>query len=168
MPTYILATHKRYVFGPFACEACGHEDEAAIYVKSQAAQSTNLVDGFDGSKDLAHGTAHGGAEDYGDEQIALSSCPKCGKRDELAEKNFRRKGNGPLGAGIAFLVFGLLGAAFVLSQGGEMFFAAASLVFFGIPAVITLPIGLWRRFRSIPEPKVIFRSVDPALWQTRS
>lgn len=164
MPTYTVATHKRYVFGPFACEACGHEDQAAIFVRSQASQQHNLVDGWDESADLAHGSAHGGAEESGDEQIALSPCPRCGQRDELAQKNFRRKGNGPLGAGIAFAAFALLGAGFVLAQGGESFFVVAALVFFGTPAVILLPIGLFRRFRKIPATGVVFRSVDPRLW----
>lgn len=164
MTTYVTATHKRYVYGPYTCETCGHTDSAAVYVQSSATSTSNIVDGFDDTVDQAHGRAHGGAEEYGDEQIALARCPGCGQRDEIAVKNFRRKANGPLGAGLFFTLAAVAGVAFVLVKGGETEFAMFAAIFFGLPAAVALPIGLFRRLRKLPGDGVIFRSQDPRPW----
>ena len=165
MPTYVTATHRRYVYAPYTCEHCGHTDHGAVFVESSSTSQTNIVDGLDGSRDLAHGQAHGGAEDHGDEQIGLAPCPACGQRDELAVRNFRRKANGPLGGGAAFAVLALAGIAYIAYEGGEVELAIVFIgVMLGIPAVVLLAMGLFRRLRKLPGANVIFWSRDQRPW----
>lgn len=165
MPTIHVATHKRYVYGTYACESCGHHDNAAVFVRSEGSAQSNIVDSFDDSRNLAHGNAHQAAEKFGDEQIALAKCPKCGQRDELAVKNFRSKAKGFLGAGIFFAVLLAGSLGFAVMKGMEVAFVGIFLgVLFGLPALITIPIGLYHLTRKLPEGGVIFQSVDSSPW----
>lgn len=153
------------MFAEYSCEHCGHTDHGAVHIRSSANATPGLAVDLDEAKDLAHGTAHGSAEDLGEEYIALSPCPVCHQRDELAVKNFRRKGAGFLGAGIFFTVAGVLGAVYVTLKANADPIAMIGAGFFGVPGVVLLAIGLIMKFRKIPNHGVIFHSVDPRPWQ---
>lgn len=165
MAYVVSATHRRFVFAEYSCEGCGHADHAAVHVRSTAGAQTGMMVDIDEAKDLAHGTAHGGAEDIGEEYIALAPCPVCHQRDELAVKNFRRKGGGFLGAGVFFTTAGIAGAIFATVKANADEMAMIGAGFFGVPGVVLLAIGLLMRFRKIPNRGVIFHSVDPRPWQ---
>lgn len=88
MSTVVHATRRGWVYSPFSCEHCGHQDQGAVHLKVSAGAQTGLLQDLDDTRDLAMGTAHGNMEQAGDERIALAPCPECGLRDELAVKSF--------------------------------------------------------------------------------
>lgn len=161
MPVHVTANRRGWVYAPFQCESCQHEDQGAVYSKASAAAQTNLLQGVDETRDLAMGTAHGNMEQAGDEAIALAPCPSCGQRDELAMKSFRRRANPWLGWGGVFTALGLGGAGYLLSEGED--FGKILMAPLIVAGLALLAVGLFKRFR--PPPKgVVFYSVDPGPW----
>ncbi|PRQ04097.1 hypothetical protein ENSA5_11450 [Enhygromyxa salina] len=162
MPTIVHTIRRGWVYSPFTCEYCGHEDQGAIHMKVGASAQVGILQDYDDTRDLAMGTAHGNMEQAGDELIALSPCPACGKRDELAVKSFYAKAKPWIGSGALFLVVGLAGAGYLASEGEpEMGLLATSpLLLIGLVVLIA---GLGKRLRKLP-PSAVFRSRNPEPW----
>lgn len=162
MPTVVHTTIRGYVYAPFRCEHCRHEDLGAVYMRASASAQVSLLQDRDESRDLSMGTAHGNMEQSGDALIALSPCPNCGLRDELAVKTHYDKAKPWLFGGAGFLLFGLAGVGYLASKDQlEMgMFATGPVVLIGLVAVI---VGLVKRLRPLPKP-AIFRSVDPRVF----
>jgi peptidoglycan/LPS O-acetylase OafA/YrhL len=162
MPTVVHTTTRGYVYAPFRCEHCRHEDLGAVYMQASAAVQTSLLQDLDDSRDLSRGTAHGNMEEAGDALVALSPCPNCGLRDELAVKSHYGKAKPWLFGGAGFLLFGLAGLGYTASKGDlEMgMFATGPVVVIGLVAVV---VGLVKRLRPLPK-SAVFRSVDPGPW----
>jgi len=162
MPTVVHATRRGWVYSPYTCEGCGHQDQGAVYMTASAGAQTGLLQGLDDTRDLAQGTAHGAMEQAGDEHIALAACPQCGQRDELAVRSFYAKATPWLAAGGLFSTVGVGGAAYLASRGEQLMgaFVMAPIVLLGL---VALAGGLIKRFKRLPGG-VVFRSVDPQPW----
>ena len=162
MNTHVTATRRGWVYAPFHCEHCNHDDQGAVRLQVSASTQTSMLQDLDDARDQAMGTAHGNMEQRGDELIALAPCPQCGKRDELAVKNHQRKANPWLAGGGVFLTVGLGGAGFLASKGEpEMgMFLMSPVILLGS---IALALGLFKRLRRLPSG-VFFRSVDASPW----
>jgi hypothetical protein len=158
----VNVTRRGWVYSPFTCEHCGHQDQGAVFMTSSAGAQTGLLQDLDDTRDLARGTAQGTMDQAGDELIALSPCPKCGKRDELAVKSFHRKATPWLAGGGVFVGFGALGLAHLASK-GELamgLFATGPVLLLGLVALL---VGVVKRLRRLPS-SAVFRSVDPRPW----
>ncbi|HLT38388.1 MAG TPA: hypothetical protein VK034_19010 [Enhygromyxa sp.] len=162
MPTVVHVTRRAYVYSPYSCERCGHQDQGAVYMVGKAATQTSLLQDLDDSRDVAHGTAHGTMEQGGDELIALSPCPACGQRDELAVKSFYRKATPWLAGGGLFTTLGLAGLGYLASE-DELFMGVIVMSPILLIGVVTLIVGAIKRLRGLPKG-VVFRSVDPRPW----
>lgn len=162
MPTVVHTTTRGYVYAPFSCERCGHQDVGAVYMQASAAAQTGFMQDLDESRDLSRGTAHGNMEQAGDELIALAPCPGCGLRDELAVASFYAKAKPWLYGGGALLVFGLAGVGYLASKGEvEMgLFVTGPILLIGLVSTL---VGVGKRMRPLPKG-VTFRSVDPRPW----
>ncbi len=162
MAMIVQTTLRGYVYAPFTCEHCGHQDQGAVFIQSVAAAQTGLLQDLEDSRDLARGTAHGNMEEAGDAQIALSPCPRCGVRDELAVKTFYAKAKPWLFGGAALSLFGLGGLAWLAVEGEPEMgaFATSPVILIGL---VALSVGLGKRLRSLPK-SAVFRSVDPRPW----
>lgn len=163
MPVHVTTTQHAWVFSNFHCEACGHDDVGAAYMKSVATASTGMMQDLDEARAESHGLAHGGREEAGDALIALAACPKCGKRDELAVRDFRRTAKPWLAWGAIFSILGLAAGGF-LHYKGESFgwFLFSPIVGLGLIVGI---VGLVKRSKKLPGPQSVkFHSVDPSPW----
>jgi len=162
VPTHVTATRRGWVYAPFTCEHCGHQDQGAVRLQVSAGTQTSMLQDLDDARDQAMGTAHGNMEQLGDELIALAPCPSCGKRDELAVKNQLRKATPWLAGAGLFLSLGLGGAGFLASksEGGFGLFLMSPVLLLG---TVALAVGLFKRLRRLPGG-VFFRSVDPRPW----
>src|SRR5690554_1796894 len=163
MPTVVHVKRRGWVYSPFTCEHCKHEDQAAVYVSASAGAQTGLLQDFDDTRDLAHGTAHGAMEDGGNALIALACCPQCGVRDELATRSYYAKATPWLAGGGVFLAIGLAGAGYMASR-SELFLGSFIMAPIIVIGVVALLVGVVKRFRRLPGGTVAFRSVDPGPW----
>ncbi|MFO7567515.1 MAG: hypothetical protein R6X02_33030 [Enhygromyxa sp.] len=162
MPTVVHVKRRGWVYSPYTCEHCGHQDQGAVYMTASAGAQTGLLQDLDDSRDLAHGTAHGAMEQGGDELIALAPCPACGQRDELAVKNFQGKATPWLAGGGVFSVLGLAGLAYLGSK-SELFMGAFVMGPILLIGAVALLVGAFKRLRKLPGG-VVFRSLDSRPW----
>jgi peptidoglycan/LPS O-acetylase OafA/YrhL len=163
MPTVVHVERRGWVYSPYTCERCGHQDQGAVFMKASAGAQTGLLQDLDDTRDLAHGTAHGAMEQGGDALIALAPCPACGQRDELAVKNHHRKATPWLAGGGVFSLLGVAGLAYMISKDeAEMgAFVMAPILLLGAVALL---VGTVKRLRRLPGG-VVFRSLDSRPWE---
>ncbi|PRQ03180.1 hypothetical protein [Enhygromyxa salina] len=162
MSTIVHATRRGWVYAPFTCEHCGHQDQGAVRMQMSAGAQTGLLQDLDDTRDLAMGTAHGNMEQAGDELIALSPCPSCGLRDDLAVRTFHAKAKPWLAGGGVLLAVGLAGVAYLASK-DELFMGLVATSPVVLIGAIALLVGLAKRLRALPKGAA-FRSVDPRPW----
>jgi hypothetical protein len=162
MPTVVHVKRRGFVYSPYTCERCGHRDQGAVFMTASAGAQTGILQDLDDTRDLARGTAHGAMEQGGDELIALSPCPACGQRDELAVKNFYRKAQPWLTGGGVFSALGVVGLVHLGSK-GEAFIGVIVMAPVLLIAVVSLAVGAFKRLRPLPTG-VVFRSVDSSPW----
>lgn len=163
MAVHVTTTQQGWVFSKFHCEACGHDDVGAVFMKSTASASTGLMQDLDETRAQSRGLAQGGREEAGDALIALAACPKCGQRDELQVRSLRSKARPWLAWGGVFFVFGVGAAGYLHYAGGSFgWFLFSPIIGLGLVVAV---VGLVKRGAKLPGPKsVIFHSVDPSPW----